>query len=123
MRLEITAGIIKERLDAESLVRLWNEYADSASCFDSRILRNNEEGLNELFDGCDSSEVVRAVRFGRWKSSDEWIRLNGYGNLESTRDTGLDEWVDYDSLERYANSGDCSMTDNELYFDDEDDDE
>lgn len=47
---------------------------------------NDEEFFNTYFEG-KPYEVARATFFGDWNFGDEYVKFNGYGNLES-----LSEW-------------------------------
>ena len=63
-----------------NLVNVLNSYD---GCFpDIEYFYNNEEFFN-IFFGINTIEAVRAVCFGDYRYTDEFVKFNGYGNLES----------------------------------------
>lgn len=46
------------------------------------IHENDEEFFNVFFEG-NPNEAVRASHYGDYRYMDEYVRFNGYGNLES----------------------------------------
>ena len=78
---------------------IWKEYWDELDCPEKISIRNNycsesnnedelfcfdEEFFEMFFSGTSAIEVARAVFFGDIKSwNDDYIKFNGYGNLES----------------------------------------
>lgn len=71
-----------ESLSDRELINLHNTYCQENSSADDEIHENDEDFFNTYFDG-KVMEAVRAVSFGEYKYSDKYVRLNGYGNLES----------------------------------------
>lgn len=69
-------------LDNNELVNIHNEYCQSAGYGDDEIYTNDEEFFNTFFSG-KVIEAVRAVSYGEFNFSDEFVKFNGYGNLES----------------------------------------
>ena len=70
-------------LEDSDKVALWNEYQDDI-CGDSQIYDFDEYTLKDLLMGKDPIEIVRMTFFGKINNwLDQYIWLNGYGNLES----------------------------------------
>ena len=69
-------------LDNNELVNIWNEHCQSAGSSDDEIYSNDDEFFNIYFEG-RVIEAVRAVAYGEYNYSHDWVIFNGYGNLES----------------------------------------
>lgn len=63
-------------------VNIHNEFCQENNLGDDEIFNNDEDFFNTFFDG-KVIEAVRAVSFGEYNYSDEYVKFNGYGNLES----------------------------------------
>ena len=63
-----------------NLVNVLNSYDGSFS--EIEYFYNDEEFFN-IFFGINTMEAVRAVCFGDYRYSDEFVKFNGYGNLVS----------------------------------------
>lgn len=72
-------------LDDSELVGVHNEYCQSVNNSDDEIYINDEDFFNTFFDG-KVLEAVRAVSYGEYNYSHEYVKFNGYGNLESFDD-------------------------------------
>ena len=59
----------------------WNSSLDYL-----RVYENDEEFFEMFFKGINPMEVARATYYGNYKYMDEYVRFNGYGNLESLSD-------------------------------------
>jgi len=70
-----------ENLSDGEKLGLWNEYC-SEERSDDEIWDNDEEFFNIFFGG-KVLEAVRAVSYGEYNYCDDYVRFNGYGNLES----------------------------------------
>lgn len=64
----------------EDVARDINSWDGSLEQFD--VWENDEEFFNTFF-GDRPMEAVRASYYGDYKYMDEYVRFNGYGNLES----------------------------------------
>jgi hypothetical protein len=73
--------IINDMNEAE-LVQLNNEYCQSAQYNDNEIFTNDDDFFATFFDG-DTIGAVRAVSYGDYNYSHNYVKFNGYGNLES----------------------------------------
>lgn len=71
-----------ENLSDSEKISLWNEYC-SENCSDDEIFNFDDEFF-EMFFNDRAEEAARAVFFGNIQNwGDEYIKFNGYGNLES----------------------------------------
>ena len=105
MKANLKATCIVEyinNLEESDKVALWNEYQYDI-CGDSQIYDFDDYALNDLLIGKDPIEIVRMTVFGNVKNwLDNYIWINGYGNLESgydLKETAFDaddmaEWFD-----------------------------
>jgi len=82
MVAEVTVDELKELVDA---CNSWNGTLDHLRMFD-----NDEDFFSMYSDNV--MEVVRAISYGDYNYNHDYVRLNGYGNLES-----IDSY-DYDKL-------------------------
>jgi len=69
-------------LDCSELVSIHNEYCQSTNNSDDEIFINDEDFFNTFFDG-KVLEAVRAVSFGEYSYSHDYVVFNGYANLET----------------------------------------
>lgn len=103
-------------LSAEELIRLHNNYCYENSSEDE-IFTNDDDFFNTFFDG-KVIDAVRAVSYGEYKYSDDYVRFNGYGNLESFNRHGAIEHIDItaiaeDILENPRNYDDIELEETE----------
>lgn len=87
-----------ENLSDGELVSLWNEYCSETSHSDDEIFSFDEEFF-EVFFANKPMEATRAASFGSINWSDDYIRFNGYGNLESFDDPK--DYIDEKELLEY----------------------
>jgi hypothetical protein len=73
--------IINDMNEAE-LVQLNNEYCEAANYHDEEIFVNDEDFFSTFFEK-DVIGAVRAVSYGSYNYSHNYVKFNGYGNLES----------------------------------------
>ena len=62
------------------LVNIINSYDGSMPCIE--YFYNDEEFFN-IFFGINTMDAVRAVCFGDYRYNDDFVKFDGYGNLES----------------------------------------
>lgn len=74
------------------LVTVNNIYCQELG-YDDEIHSNDERFLSETF-GSDVDKAVRAVYFGKYEYNDNWVKFNGYGNLETLSDIGVNDLVE-----------------------------
>jgi hypothetical protein len=68
--------------DNDQMVQLNNEYCDQQNCPDDQIYSNDANFFADVYGG-DVMEAVRAVSYGEYNYTHDYVKLNGYGNLES----------------------------------------
>jgi hypothetical protein len=68
--------------DNDQMVQLNNEYCDQQNYPDDQIYSNDANFFADVYGG-DVMGAVRAVSYGDYNYSHDWVKLNGYGNLES----------------------------------------
>ena len=73
--------IINDMNEAE-LIQLNNEYCEAANYRDNEIYDNDEDFFSTFFEN-DTIGAVRAVSYGSYNYSHNYVKFNGYGNLES----------------------------------------
>ena len=81
---------VKELRDVVSELNRWN------GCLDWLEFWENDEEFFELFySGINGLEIARAICHGNYRYNDDYVRINGYGNLESyTEDEIIEEMKD-----------------------------
>lgn len=73
--------IINDMNEAD-LIQLNNEYCEAINDNDGQIYDNDEHFFATYF-GNDTIGAVRAVSYGSYNYSHNYVKFNGYGNLES----------------------------------------
>jgi len=122
-------AIIEEidSFDSDQLVQLNNTYCDEQNYPDDQIYSNDANFFADNFDG-NIMEAVRAVSYGDYNYTHDWVTYNGYGNLVTMSSVGTDdlcESVDIiaehvaDNFSDYDHLFDLDEDD----FEDEDEDE
>ena len=100
-------------------IAIYNEYCLEHGDSDNMLYDFDEEFFNMAFEGKEPIEICRATFFGNIQNwSDEYIRFNAYGNLES-----LSEFVAVDKAEDYVEKIYDYEDVWEEYIDPEEDDE
>lgn len=86
----------KNLTDREKIT-IYNEYCMEHGDSDKMLYDFDEEFFEMAFEGQEPMEICRATFFGDIKSwSDEYIRFNAYGNLESLSEfDAVEEAEDY----------------------------
>lgn len=82
--------------NVEELKDVVNELNSWNGCLENlEVYENDEEFFNTFFHG-NPSEAVRASCYGDYNYMDEYVRFNGYGNLESLNEYDYrQELIDY----------------------------
>jgi hypothetical protein len=113
--------------DNDQMVQLNNEYCDQQNSPDDQIYSNDANFFADVYGG-DVMEAVRAVSYGDYNYTHDWVKFNGYGNLESMNvidEDDLCESIDTiaeevaDNFHNYDHLFDLDEDD----FEDEDDEE
>ena len=88
-----------ENMDDYELLGLWSEYCDDMNMMDDYIYIFDEDFFNTYFEG-KPMEAARAATFGSLNWMHNFIKFDGYSNLESIDsiydeidDKALLEWV------------------------------
>lgn len=84
--------IINDMYEAD-LIQLNNEYCEAINDNDGQIYDNDEHFFATYF-GNDTIGAVRAVSYGSYNYSHNYVKFNGYGNLESFSYFTADELCD-----------------------------
>jgi len=71
-----------ESLSDSDLVAAHNQYCQNTNNSDDEVYENDEDFFNTYFEG-RMMEAIRAVCYGSYNYSDEYVKFNGYANLES----------------------------------------
>ncbi len=82
-----------ESMDDHSLIAIHNEHCREVGSEDE-IHDNDDEFFDMMFS--KTLEAVRAICYGEYRYTDDYVQFNGYGNLESTSNP-LD-FIDIDEL-------------------------
>lgn len=72
------------------------------SCLDGDNAIYPMDDFDDVLDGFEPWEIARAAYYGEFCPTNDYFRLNVYGNLESTNNPYNEGWVDLDELARYA---------------------
>lgn len=87
--------IIKNQLedtDFETLLSAYNEYCSENSY--EEFLENEEEVFQMFFR--NMTDIIRATQYGEYNLYDEYIKFNGYGNLDSYDSIEVEEEIKTD---------------------------
>ena len=77
---EIKGLLLNDFNTLEDAVRELNSWN---ACLDYLEVYSNDEEFFEMFFEGNPMEVARAIYYGDYNYNDEYIKFNGYGNLES----------------------------------------
>lgn len=87
-----------ESLNDSELVTIHNTYCSDNNDSDDEIYCNDEDFFNTYF-GSDVMGAIRAVSYGDFNYSHDYVKFDGYGNLETTNDPS--EWIDKSEIANY----------------------
>ena len=83
--------------DDEELRDVVNELNSWNGCLDWLEFRENDEEFFELFySGINGLEIARAIYYGDYNYNDDYVRIDGYGNLVS--------YTEYEMIEEIKDS-------------------
>ena len=80
---------IKE-MDNHELIEIHNQYCENINYMDDQIYYNDEEFFEIYFDG-RTQELIRAIFYGDFNPNDEFIKFNGYANLDTFNNVEIDK--------------------------------
>lgn len=72
---------IKE-MDNFELIEIHNQYCENINYMDNQIFVNDEEFFEVYFNG-RINELIRAMYYGNFNPNEEFIKFDGYANLET----------------------------------------
>lgn len=78
-----TSKILKaiNNMNTDELIQLQNTYCQSISS-ENEIYNNDEDFFDTFYNG-KVNDAIRAAHFGDYNWSHNYVKFNGYGNLES----------------------------------------
>ena len=93
MKKEMLLNEIKELLlnDMDTLRDVVRELDGWNGCLDYLNVYNNDEEFFDIFFANNPAEVARAIYYGDFNYNDEYIKFNGYGNLETLSEYDYEE--------------------------------
>ena len=77
---EIKGLLLNDLSTLEEVVRELNSWN---ACLDYLDVYNNDDEFFDMFFEGKPAEVARAIYYGDFNYNDEYIKFNGYGNLET----------------------------------------
>ena len=95
-------------MNDNDLVAVHNEYCGKVRYDDDRIYYMEE--LDELMYGMKPMDILREAR--DVNTNDDWIRWNGYGNLEST--DCPEDWMELDEIADYIVENDDALRNDDI---------
>lgn len=84
---------IIEEMEYSELIQLNNEYCESINAMDDQIYENDEDFLNTFFYN-NADALARAISYGDYRYQDNYVRFNGYGNLETFNHLCADDLIE-----------------------------
>jgi hypothetical protein len=106
-----------QSLNDDDKMRLHNEIMYELQYDDDEIFYNDDEFFNTYFEN-RVLEAVRSISYGDYTYTHEFIRFNGYGNLETFNSYNLDDYILYDEIIDYLLENDCELLKNYDLYDD-----
>ena len=85
MKIEMLLNEIKGLLlnDLDTLKDAVRELNSWNACLDYLDVYNNDDEFFDMFFEGKPAELARAIYYGDFNYNDEYIKFNGYGNLET----------------------------------------
>jgi hypothetical protein len=88
-----------------SLEELYNSLGDTSGLHCEEYFQNDDENLENMLSGKSVADIIKTALMGDYRWSDDFVRLDGYANLESTN--YLPYEVDFsDMYDRYFEEND-----------------
>lgn len=98
--LKNTREAIQEYIDSlsnEDLIQLHNTYCQNSGSSDYEIYSNDEDFFETYF-GDKTMEAVRAISFGDYNYTHDYVIFNGYGNLVTFDGNNAEDHIDKDCI-------------------------
>jgi len=77
-----------EAMSNEEQMEIHNLYCENTYDMDNQIFCNDEEFFEMFFTG-RITDLVRAISYGDFEPNQEFIKFNGYANLETFNNVSL----------------------------------
>ena len=83
-------AIVKEieAMSNEEQMEIHNQYCENINNMDNQIFYNDEEFFEMFFSG-RITDLVRAISYGDFEPNQEFIKFDGYANLETFDNVSL----------------------------------
>lgn len=107
--------------NTDTLFEVYKEYLTYNDT--TYIVKNDDDGLNDLFEGRDVFDIVRATCYGSYSVTEAYAKINNHGNLESfdylEDEVDIHKIIDWmlDNKEDAGCAWDCIRNDEILAFD------
>jgi hypothetical protein len=102
-----------EGLNNTDLVALHNDYCEKSSYNDDQIYNLDDDFIETHFP--DSPKLARQLSGNRnFNFNDDYVRYDGYGNLETTDYPDDSDWINLDEIADYAIDEDEDFGDDEI---------
>lgn len=89
MNYERLKELIMNGVDEMTLLGMVDYINGYNGYFDNLRVSYNDEDFFNIYFHNNPMEAVRSVSFGEYNFNDEYVRFNGYGNLETLDEYGL----------------------------------
>lgn len=90
MNIEQAKDILIENLSDDEIIEAYNEYCDYNNDHDSIVYPMDE--FDEVTESFTPMELASSVVYGEFNPSDDWFTFDGYGNLQSFRNSDVFEF-------------------------------
>lgn len=97
MTREELVKVIVDEITIDELGNILNDINSWDGSFEELCFEHNDEDFFNTYFENRVDEAVRAVCYGDYNYTDEYVRFNAYGNLES-----FDEWQVENEITSYA---------------------
>ena len=85
--------LLNDVVELRDVVNELNRWSGCLSWLE--FFENDEEFFELFYSGMNGLEIARAIYYGDYNYNDDYVRINGYGNLESyTEDEMIEKMKD-----------------------------
>lgn len=85
MNIEQAKDILVDNLSGDEIITEYNEYCEYCNDMDSIVYDMSE--FDEIVANFTPMELASSVAYGNFNPSDDWFMFDGYGNLQSFRNS------------------------------------